>query len=218
MHILPRKALLIRELFWYNWDNQLLSNSQQCMKEFKRALAYVNYASLPIIILPFVFDIKNTYVLANWFGSIALVLFCITLTPGIIKRLQLGSVFKKTQIYLMFGRRQLGLLTFVYALIHYVWHQIYPLVEFGVFPTIEPFRALGFVAFAIFTILALTSNNYSVKLLKKNWQRLHRLVYVAAWLLFFHVALVGNIWQAVLIGTLLVFEIISYILVFLRKS
>jgi sulfoxide reductase heme-binding subunit YedZ len=188
------------------------------MKEFKRALVYVNYASLPIIILPFIFEIKHTYVLANWFGSIALIIFCITLTPGIIKRFRLGNVFKKTQLYLMFGRRQLGLLTFVYALIHYIWHQIYPLYEFGVLPAIEPFRAVGFVAITIFTILAITSNNYSVKLLKKNWQRLHRLVYLAAWLLFFHVALVGNLWQAILIGIFIVLEIISYIFVYMRRT
>lgn len=187
------------------------------MKEFKQALVYVNYASLPIAILPFIFDIKGTYLLANWFGNIALILFCITLTPGIIKRLHLGGVFKKTQIYLMFGRRQLGLLTFVYALIHYVWHQIYPLYEFGVLPAIESFRAVGFVAFALFTLLAATSNNYSVKILKKNWGRLHKLVYVAAWLLFFHTALVGNIWQASFIGLFLGLEVLSYSVAYLKK-
>lgn len=188
------------------------------MKGFKQTLIYLNFASLPILIIPFIFEIDQTYTLANWFGSIALVFFCITLIPGIIKRLQLGGVFKKTQVYLMFGRHQLGLLTFVYALIHYVWHQIYPLYEFGVLPAFSVFRIMGILAFFSFTVMAITSNNYSVKLLKKNWVRLHKLAYFAAFALFLHVALVSNIWQAILVGIFIALEIISYSAAFLRRK
>ena len=188
------------------------------MKSFKQTLVYLNYVSLPILAIPFIFEIDQTYALANWFGNIALIFFCLSLTPGIMKRLQLGGMFKKTQIYLMFGRRQLGLLTFVYALIHYVWHQIYPIYEFGALPAFTPFRAVGALAFFSFTLMAITSNNFSVKLLKKNWARLHKLAYFAAFALFLHVALVSNIWQAILIGIFLALEIISYLATFIRRK
>jgi sulfoxide reductase heme-binding subunit YedZ len=38
----------------------------------------------------------------------------------------------------------------------------------------------------IFLVLALTSNDRSVKALLRNWQRLHRTVYIAAGLVFAH--------------------------------
>ncbi len=45
----------------------------------------------------------------------------------------------------------------------------------------------GIVLLSIFTVLAITSNDWSVKKLKKNWKRLHRLTYLAMFLLVWHV-------------------------------
>ncbi|MDY7052334.1 MAG: iron reductase, partial [Limnospira fusiformis LS22] len=39
----------------------------------------------------------------------------------------------------------------------------------------------------IFTLLAITSNDWSVKRLKKNWKRLHELTYLAMFMLTWHV-------------------------------
>ncbi|MCZ6831941.1 MAG: ferric reductase-like transmembrane domain-containing protein [Gammaproteobacteria bacterium] len=44
----------------------------------------------------------------------------------------------------------------------------------------------GWLALAIFLLLALTSNNVSVRLLRRTWQKLHRWVYIAAVLAFAH--------------------------------
>ncbi|MEM8805269.1 MAG: hypothetical protein AAGF01_04490 [Cyanobacteria bacterium P01_G01_bin.38] len=49
----------------------------------------------------------------------------------------------------------------------------------------------GSCLLVIFTLLALTSNDWSVRALGKNWQRLHRLTYVALPLLIVHI--LGNV-------------------------
>ena len=41
--------------------------------------------------------------------------------------------------------------------------------------------------FVIFAALAVTSNNWSIKKLKKNWKRLHSLTYAAAFILPWHI-------------------------------
>ncbi|WP_306557866.1 ferric reductase-like transmembrane domain-containing protein [Nostoc sp. 'Peltigera malacea cyanobiont' DB3992] len=45
----------------------------------------------------------------------------------------------------------------------------------------------GISTLIIFTLLAITSNDWSVKRLKKNWKRLHTLTYLAMFLLTWHV-------------------------------
>jgi sulfoxide reductase heme-binding subunit YedZ len=44
----------------------------------------------------------------------------------------------------------------------------------------------GWAAFLIFVALAITSNDVSARLLRRAWKKIHRLVYVAALLLFAH--------------------------------
>ncbi|MHC0067433.1 ferric reductase-like transmembrane domain-containing protein [Nostoc sp. UIC 10890] len=45
----------------------------------------------------------------------------------------------------------------------------------------------GTITFIIFTLLAITSNNWSIKKLKKNWKKLHQLTYLAMFLLTWHI-------------------------------
>lgn len=81
-------------------------------------------------------------------------------------------------------RRMLGLFAFFYASLHfltYVW-----LDQFFDWPHIlrdigkRPFVTLGFAAFVLLIPLAATSTDGMLKRLKKNWGRLHRLVYPIA--------------------------------------
>jgi sulfoxide reductase heme-binding subunit YedZ len=44
----------------------------------------------------------------------------------------------------------------------------------------------GWIAFLIFAALAITSNDASVRLLKRGWKKLHMLVYLGALLTFAH--------------------------------
>ena len=45
----------------------------------------------------------------------------------------------------------------------------------------------GVATFIVFTLLAITSNDWSVKKMKKNWKRLHSLTYLAIFLIAWHI-------------------------------
>ena len=46
--------------------------------------------------------------------------------------------------------------------------------------------SLGIISFIILLLMTITSNRYSMLLLKSNWKRLHNLVYIAIFLIFIH--------------------------------
>lgn len=87
-------------------------------------------------------------------------------------------------------RRMLGLFAFFYGVLHlasYLW-----LDQFFAWADIlkdiykRPFITAGMTAFLLLLPLAATSNDRSVRALKRNWSRLHRLVYPAAVLAVLH--------------------------------
>ena len=50
----------------------------------------------------------------------------------------------------------------------------------------QDFILVGWLALALFVPLAVTSNDLSMRMLKRSWKSLHRLVYPAAVLTFLH--------------------------------
>jgi methionine sulfoxide reductase heme-binding subunit len=81
-------------------------------------------------------------------------------------------------------RRMLGLFSFFYATLHMLTWLVL-LHYFDVPAMIEdiamrPFITIGMATFLILLALALTSNQLSIRLLKRRWQTLHRFAYVAA--------------------------------------
>ena len=92
--------------------------------------------------------------------------------------------------WLVRHRRDLGLGSFAYALLHtviYIWHKA--ATQAVLSELAEPQYLTGWLAFALFLPLAITSNDASMRWLKRGWKRLHRLVYPAATLTFLHWAL-----------------------------
>ena len=81
-------------------------------------------------------------------------------------------------------RRMLGLFTFFYACLHfttYIWlDQFFDWREILVDIPKRPFITVGFAAFVLLIPLALTSTNRMMRLLKKRWIQLHKLIYVIA--------------------------------------
>lgn len=124
--------------------------------------------------------------LANAWGVISLIAYIITLIPGIIKIL--FPTVKKTRIYrqLLKYRREIGVIAFFCALAH-----AYLMMQRRRFDLVDSSTLLlnfeGMVTLAVFALLAITSNNFSVRRLRKNWKRLHRLTYGAMFLLAWHV-------------------------------
>lgn len=80
-------------------------------------------------------------------------------------------------------RRMLGLYAFFYGALHFttfIWFDHwFDLMEMFKDVIKRPFITVGFIAFIIMLPLALTSTNAMVRRLGgRNWQRLHRLVYL----------------------------------------
>ena len=87
-------------------------------------------------------------------------------------------------------RRMLGLYAFFYACLHltvYFWLDqsfVWQAIIEDIFK--RPYITLGLAAWLLLLPLALTSNQFSMRMLKKNWKRLHRLVYIASLLVVVH--------------------------------
>lgn len=84
-------------------------------------------------------------------------------------------------------RRALGVASFAYAALHtgvYLerkWGADLILKE-----GLEPDLATGWIALAIFVVLAITSNDMSMRAMGRSWKKLHRWVYAATALLLAH--------------------------------
>jgi sulfoxide reductase heme-binding subunit YedZ len=116
-------------------------------------------------------------------GRKALTILLMTLSVTPVRR-----IFGINRVQIV--RRMLGVWAFTYALIHLTTYLVFDQLCYSV-ATCD-FRAswddilkrrfifAGQLAFVILLMLAITSTTGSVRRLKKNWQRLHRLVYVAA--------------------------------------
>lgn len=81
-------------------------------------------------------------------------------------------------------RRLLGLFAFFYACLHfttYIWlDQFFDPASIVKDVIKRPFITVGFTAFVLLIPLAATSTQRMMKRLSRNWQRLHRLIYVIA--------------------------------------
>ncbi len=125
-------------------------------------------------------------VMANILGLLALISYIVTLLPTILR-----IVFPRTKETgipqrLLKHRRLIGILAFCFALGHGFLlvtkrnFDFFDLKTFWIY-------IQGVTTFTIFTILAITSNDWSVKKLKKNWKQLHKLTYFAMFLLTWHI-------------------------------
>ncbi len=87
-------------------------------------------------------------------------------------------------------RRMLGLFAFFYVCMHflsYTWFdQFFNINEIIKDIIKRPFITLGFICFLLLIPLAATSTNAMMKRLKKNWGRLHKLVYPVSVLALLH--------------------------------
>lgn len=93
-------------------------------------------------------------------------------------------------------RRQLGLWTFAYAVLHIAAYAVFLLGLDGAQLLIElrkrPYIFVGALAWLGLLALAVTSNRFSMRRLGKLWKRLHRLVYPILLLVLLHMLWVGR--------------------------
>lgn len=134
----------------------------------------------------------NRNVMGRWFakfdidfGEIGIVLFFLILIPGIARRFGLKhKLLSLLKIY----RRYLGICMFLFILMHSTFLFILPFFE-GIVTSLPLYEWFGLSAGILLFFLFLTSNDYSVKLLRQNWYLLHRSVYIIMFLILAHVTL-----------------------------
>jgi sulfoxide reductase heme-binding subunit YedZ len=87
-------------------------------------------------------------------------------------------------------RRLIGLYAFFYASLHFA---IYLFLDLGSYWSQigadiikRPFITVGFIAWLLLLPLAITSNRWMMRRLKKNWLKLHKLVYIIGILTVVH--------------------------------
>jgi sulfoxide reductase heme-binding subunit YedZ len=146
----------------------------------------------------------------------------------ILTTLSITPLRKLAKQYWLIGvRRMIGLFAFFYGCLHfttYIWLD----KSFDVHEMIKdvykrPFITAGFTAFVLLIPLALTSTKGWIRRLGKNWQRLHRLIYVTG-----VAAVIHYIWlvkadlrkplqYAFVLGVLLLYRVVVWIAEARRK-
>lgn len=94
--------------------------------------------------------------------------------------------------WLLRHRRHLGVAAFAYVLLHTLAYlqkkaDLTTIIE----EALDVGMWTGWIAFVLMLLLALTSNDWSVRLLRRAWKNLHRWVYAAALLSYVHWVLVA---------------------------
>ena len=107
--------------------------------------------------------------------TLAFLVISLTVTP--LRRLTKWNEIIKL-------RRMLGLFAFFYGTLHLLTWVVF--IHYFDWPEMlkdvaeRLFITVGMATWVILFVLALTSNQYAIRKLKRRWQTLHRLVYLAA--------------------------------------
>jgi len=150
-------------------------------------------------------------------GSASAFVFIILSCPGILRRFRVGGFLKTIQLSLMPVRAHLGVLMFLLAFVHYLLVKIVPTVRLSLPVEFQLFENFGFSALFLSFPLAITSTRWMKKHMKRTWQKVHNATYLILWLIFAHVALVGEAFLAVLLAITGVLQILSLIIAGRKK-
>jgi len=115
--------------------------------------------------------------------SVRLLILALAVTP-----LRLAFPRAAWAMWLLRRRRDIGVATFAYAILHLVIYlaRKAEAAMLIVREAADPGMAAGWIAFVLLAALAVTSNDASVRRLGRAWKGLHRLVYPAAVLTLAH--------------------------------
>lgn len=192
-------------------------NRQKILSIFK--LFYCVLVIFPIS--AFVFSRLNQsmllffFGLGNTLGQFALILYVVTLLPGIGDRL---GIKNKILVLLKIYRREAGILMYLLALIHVTLEKLLITTSITELFTLLPFEIMGALSLLVLFFLFITSNTFSLIRLRLNWYRIHRLTYIGMSFIFLHVSLVKFSNWTILMGFVLILQLISFIVVYRRTG
>lgn len=157
------------------------------MKRSKKPIVHIA-SLLPLILL--ILDWQNDSLTANPIQYL-------TLKTGKTALILLSITLSITPIYYLTGKKfirqfkkMLGLYAALYAFLHFSifivldYYFDWELIKDAIVE--KPYVLVGFSAFVLLAIMAATSTKGWKLRLKRNWKRLHRIVYVAGFLVIFH--------------------------------
>jgi len=149
----------------------------------------------------------DLYELGKIAGNVALLLYIITLLPGIGARLGIQNKwFSLLRLY----RRKIGIIMFLTAGAHVICTKLIFIQKLSDLLPQGTFEIMGMLAIECLLLLFLTSNNFSIKKLRIWWFRIQRLTYFALFFIFLHVALIKlSVWS-VLMGVTVVLQLTSF--------
>lgn len=127
------------------------------------------------------------------FAFLALMVYLATLVPSNLAKVFPHTKRWKFNRYLLKQRRLLGLTAFSLSLDHVIISVTEKQINLLSLETYKTYYT-GFSVLTIFTILAFTSNNWSIRKLKQKWKLLHQLTYVALVLLVCHFGFMNDTW------------------------
>ena len=148
---------------------------------------YLKWSVFAISLIPFLFITFKIFFnklgpepvkeITHFTGEWTLIFVCLTLAMSPLKRFTNSSFWINI-------RRMLGLFVFFYATLH-LFTYVGIDYRFDWDPIIndvvkKKYIYIGFSAWLLLIPLAITSSKRMVKLLKHNWKKLHRLIYVIA--------------------------------------
>jgi len=111
-------------------------------------------------------------------------------------------------------RRIIGISVFIYASFHLSCVMIKTYLKYGRIPLeyfLKPMVYTGLFAYIIFLALTITSNDYSIRTLGyKAWKWIHRFVYAAEILIFFHVFQKSPLLSIVIFAPLILTQILRF--------
>ena len=135
------------------------------------------------------------------------------------------QIFSQPRIVLL--RRMIGVAAFSYLLIHfsfYIVDEKYSLATVASEIARRFYLTIGFTALCMLAALAVTSTDGMMRRMGRNWQRLHRLVYLAAMIgtIHYFIQVKLNVfeptWFAGMIGWLLIYRLLALRLGIQRAS
>lgn len=182
----------------------------------KEVPVFVLLLLIGYIISLLLFFVLEPAPLANILGFVSLLLYIITFIPSILKTLFPVTKRNKILLWLFNKRRYLGVAAFSFGLSHGVLLILEKNLYLSDLHTyIKHFH--GIATLFILTILAFTSNDWSVKKLKSNWKKLHNSTYLLIFLLTWHIlASMAKQWSYITpFGVLL---IVSTIVLFIKRK
>lgn len=174
----------------------------------KKTLSIISYYVLPIVLAIFSLTIPDRE-LFSFMGQVAQILVIIILFLKPVVKILRIKFFSQFLIY----RRQLGVASFWFFAFHALgFWQLYSLTNINSFTNPQRHLMYGALAAIGMTILAITSNNWSVKKLKTNWKKIQYLAYPTLFLILYHAALsereLGNFY--IIGGLWIILKIIAW--------